>query len=438
MSWDAAALASRTHSTGGTLICMTSVVIYDDARGELGALADLRPVFDVRTGCLTTRQRLARAFGVSDPILHVPEALFTLASESLGHPASVNRPITNDIITLVNGRCVLPPDSLNSLPPGSALLEPNTNDLIAAQLPREDAQQFLSDFELPDRMNSVIADGPCLLHRPWDVIRFRDEAVRRDLASIVSAAPPHGRAVPDGVFHAGSHPVVISASATISPGVFLDSEKGAIVIEDGVRIRPGVVLVGPLFIGADSTILEHAFIKANTAIGPRCKVAGEVGGTIMQGHSNKGHDGHLGDSWIGEWVNLGAGTINSNLLNTYGEVAAALSPGALREKTGLTFLGCILGDHVKTAIGTHLMTGTIIGTGAMIARTAPPPTAVNRFAWLTDEGQSTWRLPGFFDSAERMMSRRSAVLSDAMRARLTALHRHTVSGPNGGASVSAE
>ena len=120
-------------------------------------------------------------------------------------------------------------------------------------------------------------------------------------------------------------------------------------------------------------MIDNAIIKPNTVIGPQCKVGGEVGATIFQGSANKAHEGHLGDSWVGKWVNLGAATVNSNLLNTYDEVTMRLDADDSRHRTGRQFMGALIGDHVKTAIGTRLMTGTVLGTGAMIATSTPPP-----------------------------------------------------------------
>jgi hypothetical protein len=169
-------------------------------------------------------------------------------------------------------------------------------------------------------------------------------------------------------------------------------------------------------------IADHATLKANTILGPGCRVGGEVGGTVFQGFSNKSHDGHLGDSWVGSWVNLGAATVNSNLLNTYGEVVMRLEHDGPRLRSGRQFLGCVLGDHVKTAIGTRIMTGTAIGTGAMIATSTPPPSTVARFAWHTDDGVRRYRLEKFLDTARLVMARRDRSLGPAAEARLRALH----------------
>jgi len=295
--------------------------------------------------------------------------------------------------------------------------------VIAAHLDRSGARSFAESFALPTGARASALPTSCLLRRPWDVIRFRDEAIRRDLDAILNDGPSDP---PANATVLGVHAICVDPSATLAPGVTLDAGRGAIVIDAKVTIRPGAIIVGPASIGAGSTILDHALIKANTAIGPACKVAGEVGATIFQSHSNKAHDGHLGDAWIGQWVNLGAGTTNSNLLNTYGEVNAAATPDAPRERTGLTFFGCILGDYVKTAIGTRIMTGAIIGTGAMIASTAPPPLVVRRFSWITDaasgDGSPRYKLDRFLLAAERMMTRRSVEITPSLRDRLTALH----------------
>jgi UDP-N-acetylglucosamine diphosphorylase/glucosamine-1-phosphate N-acetyltransferase len=189
-------------------------------------------------------------------------------------------------------------------------------------------------------------------------------------------------------------------------------------------VRPFAVLVGPCVVCEGSIVAEHARLKASTVIGPRCRVGGEIGGTIFQGSSNKAHDGHLGDSFVGEWVNIGAGSDNSNLLNTYGEVIVRLESDGGLVRTGRQFWGSVIGDHVKLAIGTRLMTGTTIGTGAMVALSRPPATLVPRFAWLTDgaEGPRSYRFDKFMETARAMMSRRGDAPTPEVEARLRELH----------------
>jgi UDP-N-acetylglucosamine diphosphorylase/glucosamine-1-phosphate N-acetyltransferase len=209
----------------------------------------------------------------------------------------------------------------------------------------------------------------------------------------------------------------------VYPGVTIDVERGPVAVAGHAVLRPGAVVVGPSAIGPYSTVLEHAIIRSNTAIGRRCKVGGEVGGVIFQGFANKAHDGFLGDSWVGEWANLGAGTTNSNLLNTYSEVVAQATCSGARERTGETFLGATIGDHVRTAIGTRIMTGAVVHTGAMWAASKAITGCVGRFAWVTDEGERTYRLGKFLDVARTVMARRDVEPSDAYLARLTTLHQ---------------
>ncbi|CAN0594021.1 unnamed protein product, partial [Laminaria digitata] len=176
--------------------------------------------------------------------------------------------------------------------------------------------------------------------------------------------------------------------------------------EENATIHPGAIITGPAYIGPGSSVLEQANIKPNTAVGPVCKVAGEVGGSVFQGYANKGHAGHLGDSWVGEWANLGADTTNSNLLNTYGEITARPTPGGSMEKTGETFLGVTMGDHAKTAIGTRIMTGAIVGTGTMFAASTALSGTTEPFSWHTDAGVKHYRLGKFVEVSLTVMGRR--------------------------------
>ena len=220
----------------------------------------------------------------------------------------------------------------------------------------------------------------------------------------------------------GDHPVEMHATSTIFPGVVLDATTGPIIIHEHAVLRPGAVVCGPCSIGRGATVIDRALIKPNTVIGPVCKVGGEVGGTIFQGYANKAHDGHLGDSWVGKWANFGAGTTNSNLLNTYGEVTMRVHPDGPRHRTGRVYMGAVVGDHVKLAINTRIMTGTTIGTGAMIASTAPPPATVARFAWITDEGERVYRRDKFLEVMTKVMSRRDRTPFDAYVAAVTRLY----------------
>lgn len=445
---------------------MPRAIIYDDRLPTLSPLTDLRASFDVRTGALTNLERLravlAQMFSIDVAAVVTSPGIAPLAADRTGLPVnpadvgdlprtvSLSHPSPTDSfpdddpssLLIINGRLTLPPVEIAQLEVNQLLVQvageasrgaSDQDEIAAVRLATDDARAFLADFQtLPDGVTAIGYEDRCLLTYPWHTIAYRDEALGVDLAVLMGRPSID---LPDGVVHieAGEDdgdPTAgrahISPTATVYPTVVLDCSKGPIVIDDDAVVRPGAIICGPAYIGLGSTVLDGALLKANTAIGPVCKVAGEVGGTILQGFTNKAHDGHIGDSWIGEWTNLGAGTTNSNLLNTYDAVSFT-GPDGKRRRTGLTFLGSIIGDHVKTAIETRLMTGACLGTGTMVASTMAPPNRTPAFAWVTDgEGGppkvSSYRLAKFEAVARAVMARRGLEMSNAYAARLASLH----------------
>jgi UDP-N-acetylglucosamine diphosphorylase/glucosamine-1-phosphate N-acetyltransferase len=399
----------------------TSAIFFDDDAPLLSPLTDTRASFDVRTGAFTTLGRLKRALDLAPVALFVPPRLRAVTNQAYALPV-------NDIpegalgqLLLVNGRCPLPLSQITDLPPATRLVEKASGDTIAAMTDAAGARRLLSGDTTGLEAREL--DAAVLLRRPWNVKTSRDAALSVDLA-LLTTQP--GKPLGPGTFQIGGHPVVIDPSATIYPGTVFNAEGGPIYVGPGVVVRPLAILTGPCVVMEHSTILEQAHIKPGTAIGPSCKVAGEVAGTIFQGFANKSHDGHLGDSWIGEWVNLGAGTTNSNLLNTYTPVVAQALPGGPRERTGEVFLGAIIGDHVKAAIGTRLMTGCVLHVGSMFAQTAPVSGTVGPFTWATDRGMQPFRFEKFLDIARTVMARRNVTPSDAYVRLLAELHAEAV------------
>lgn len=416
---------------------LTKAVLFDDGRGLLAPLTDLRPAFAVRTGALTIRERLRRALGLEIVALYVPPRLEALARTRTGE-APVNpsgaelealaTQTPDGTLLLINGRCGLAWPAIGKLEPGVYLREGGGGgdeggggvggDVVAVRLDGPGARRFVErGFAPPPGAASDAVLKPALLARPWHVRTFRDAAMATDLALLQRHHEPREQV--EGCTVIGTGKLTIAAGAKVYPGSIFDVESGPIAIDEGAVIRPGCTLIGPVYIGPDSTVLDRALIKGQTAIGPKCKVAGEIGGTVFHGFANKAHDGHLGDSWVGKWANLGAGTTNSNLLNTYGEVPMKATPGGSTERTGQQFMGAIIGDHVKTAICTRIMTGTVIHTGAMIAQTAAAKGCIHGFSWLTDDVPPDAKLPRFFrfdkflEVARTVMSRRKVEMSDA-------------------------
>jgi UDP-N-acetylglucosamine diphosphorylase/glucosamine-1-phosphate N-acetyltransferase len=224
--------------------------------------------------------------------------------------------------------------------------------------------------------------------------------------------------LPAGSIRIGDHPVFVEEGAVIEPSVCFDTTAGPILVRAGAHALAFTRLVGPLYVGEASTVNGDRI--AASSIGDTCKVHGELSNTIFLGHANKGHEGFVGHSVLGRWVNLGAGTTTSNLKNTYGTVQL-WTPDGVRD-TGMQFLGTLFGDHAKTGIGLRLTTGTVLGAGANVYGSEMPPKAVPPFAWGEAGELGAYRAEKFLEVAERMMSRRHVTLGAGMRAQLLVAH----------------
>jgi len=191
-----------------------------------------------------------------------------------------------------------------------------------------------------------------LVTMPHDVARYHQRFFDANMAHLGEGTSEMAPGV-----HVGKD-VRIHATAV------LDAGEGPIILGDGVSVGPFALIVGPAVIGRQTKIIERASIKERVGIGNNCKIGGEVECSAIEAYTNKQHHGFLGHSYVGSWVNMGAGTSNSDLKNTYGEVAI-LHRGA-RVNTGMQFLGCVIGDYSKTAINTSIFTGKIIGVSSYL------------------------------------------------------------------------
>jgi UDP-N-acetylglucosamine diphosphorylase/glucosamine-1-phosphate N-acetyltransferase len=249
----------------------------------------------------------------------------------------------------------------------------------------------------------------------WDLVGDLNDVLAADLERL---RQQHGAvSIPRGVGVIGDPQLVLVGEAFVEPNVVLDVRKGPIFLAPGVEVRAFTRLAGPLAVARDTRLMGGQI--GGSAIGPRCVVHGEVAASVFLGYANKAHDGFLGHAVIGRWVNLGAGTTNSNLKNTYGPVRVTL--GGQRFETGLMFMGSLVGDHVKTAIGTMLPTGCVIGAGANLFGTRRPGTEVPPFAWGLDEPGRVMECGRFVEIAERVLPRRDVPVDDRTRRYLAAV-----------------
>jgi UDP-N-acetylglucosamine diphosphorylase/glucosamine-1-phosphate N-acetyltransferase len=200
--------------------------------------------------------------------------------------------------------------------------------------------------------------------------------------------------------------IYVAPGVVIHPLAVLDAEHGPIYIDEGAEIHPFTRVEGPCYVGRKS-ILLGAKCREGNSIGPMCRIGGEVEESIIQGYSNKYHDGFLGHAYVGQWVNLGALTTNSDLKNDYSNVSVVLGDGP-PINTGSTKVGSLIGDHAKTSIGTLLNTGSYVGAMTVIVATGKPlPKFIPSFAWFM-EGSVTkgYGKTQLFATAKIAMGRR--------------------------------
>lgn len=324
---------------------------------------------------------------------------------------------------LINSRAMVTGELL---PPPTGVAWRRNGVLLAASVTGAQLEGLAPDFFLDDeRVETWLSnfsiepppEGIREIAYPWDLLSAGAGELQRQFRN----GGRHEGTVYSGVHFLNHKEIHIAPGAVIKSGVVLDAERGSICIERGALIEPTAILEGPCYIGPRCVVRPRAAIRGGTSLGPLCKVGGEIEGSIVAGCSNKQHDGFLGHSYLGSWVNLGAGTITSDLKNTYGAIRVSLS--GVNVETGQRFLGALIGDHAKTAIGTILPTGCIIGTASNVLTRGPVPRFVPSFAWLTDQGLEAYRVEKVAQIAEIVMGRRDASLSDAERALLAVVAR---------------
>ncbi|HEU4721607.1 MAG TPA: putative sugar nucleotidyl transferase [Gemmatimonadaceae bacterium] len=393
---------------------MTAVYLYDDARArDFQPFALTRPAGELRAGALLVRERWSRALGA-------PVAGQIAARSLRGFHEAGSAPVLDGATIpagswIVNARFA---PSLARAAAGHALVADGR--IAAVRVADATPAEALADGAAP--LESLVSRGATpteidgwWMDEVWDYVGLLVPMLDADLP-ILGASLPTG--VPRGAIGLGKHPVFVAPGAVVEPNVCFDTTEGPILLCPTSHVHAFTRLVGPLYVGEHS-LLTTDRIEASS-IGDMCKVHGEVSHTIFIGHANKVHDGFVGHSMLGRWVNLGAGTTTSNLKNTYG-IVQLWTPSGVRE-TSLQFLGTMFGDHAKTGIGTMLTTGCVLGAGANVFGSAMPPKTVAPFAWGEAGAYETYRVDKFLEAAERMMARREVTLDDGMRAMLARVY----------------
>lgn len=390
-----------------------NVLLFDDAaRSHFLPLAFTRPVGLLRCGILTQQESWST-------LLDVPVSC-------LPHPSLRNcfpSPVDDDNL-LINARLLAfsayRQDVIN-LEPGEALQYDNT--LLAVRCDGETLQQWMQSG-IPDKLienaftwepsgrpgRTGNEDHLYLLNSLTDVFALNERAIKSDFRFIT-----HGRISepidPTVIVLGDPGDVFIEPGAQVE-ACFLNTRNGPIYIGNDAVVMEGAVLHGPVAILDHATVRAAARISGGTTIGPHCKVAGEISNSVIQGYSNKAHDGFLGNSVIGEWCNLGADTNTSNLKNNYSEVSIYNYASGQMQPTGLTFCGLLMGDHSKCSINTMFNTGTVVGVSANIFGGGFPPKYIPSFSWGGADGLTDYDRDKAIDTARKVMARRSLELDE--------------------------
>jgi UDP-N-acetylglucosamine diphosphorylase/glucosamine-1-phosphate N-acetyltransferase len=345
-----------------------------------------RPVADIRIGILTIREKWELSLGATTT---------TVTEDYL----SEKYPMVEMKDNVMINASYLPSDALlnkiKNLSKNQAVYD---GDTIVAFYSSEDQDV---DFDLYKTFNfegSIIK-----LETTWDIFSKNGAAIAADFELITAGRT--SAAIPERTEAFNTEQIFIEEGAHL-PFCVLNATNGPIYIGKNSEIMEGSLVRGPFALCEGSVLKMGAKIYGSTTIGPYSKIGGEVNNSVFFGNSNKGHDGYLGNSVIGEWCNLGADTNNSNLKNNYAEVRLWSYETENFVKTGLQFCGLIMGDHSKCGINTMFNTGTVIGVSANIFGSGFPRNFIPSFSWGGASGFSTYLTSKAFDVASMVMSRR--------------------------------
>jgi UDP-N-acetylglucosamine diphosphorylase/glucosamine-1-phosphate N-acetyltransferase len=383
------------------------ILFDDDVARNWYPFTRTRPAGEMLLGSMTLRERLEAVTGAVCAG-YLTSALLSGFDEPEAPPVidASTAPIDCPRL-LLSSRCVLHFDVELDLASEATY---RVGDQIAGWLlPEGAALPDEAELHHPRMVRGEeISLGGKLLEHVWDLLHHNLDHVASDILHRHPSSEPSQ--VPEHADVIGKYPIICGADVTVEPGVVFDVSGGPVWLDDGVKVRAFSRVAGPMYVGKDTTLLGGSF--TGSSIGPMCKVRGEIEESIFLGYSNKAHEGFLGHAIVGKWVNLGAGTTNSDLKNNYSSIRIYTPRGEI--DTGLVKLGSLIGDHVKTAIGTLLTTGAVIGPGANLLGGLVPK-HVPSFSW----GGGTYQIDKFLETTDRAMRRRAVELSKSQREMLS-------------------
>jgi UDP-N-acetylglucosamine diphosphorylase/glucosamine-1-phosphate N-acetyltransferase len=423
------------------------ICVYEDrhVRG-LEPLTLTRPAVDLLCGLTTLGEKQARYFAAT-AVGHLCRPVVADLIRARDPVANVNDPawLRGAPTVLVNARWLPPPRPRHAPPP------PRRHLIVRAPNPFADAPyigtangavafavldrrhlEAVSPATLDDCLDDWARSLPArevggnVVARPWELIDLNADQIARDFEATCDPTDvgfhPTGFAV---VGHADR--LLIDPTAQVDPMVVADTTHGPVVIGAHAVVHAFTRLEGPCAVGA-GTVVHGAQVRAGTTFGPQCRIGGEIECSIVLGFANKYHEGFLGHSYVGEWVNLAAGTHTSDLRCDYQPVSVPLDGNEV--PTGRTKVGAIIGDHVKTGLGVLLNTGTAIGPFAQVLPTGGfAPRDIRAFTRVGPAGvKELADVDRLFVVADTVMRRRGRALTPA----LDAVYRAVARGNSGG------
>ncbi len=392
--------------------------IFEDRKVEnFSPLTLTRPVYGLRCGIDTLGEKISK-ISRKDVNLLCREYLGPVTSQK-NKTLKVNNPgdLKRKNVLFVNGRVLL--FDKEEIPlEGEEEMGIQGQDIVYARLNRDTLKKLLlsSGEKIEEtliqakqliKVKEVKAN---LLEYPWELIKFNGDAIRADF-KIKGKSGIEGK-VEEGVYLVNPSQIYIGKGTEVEAGVVLNAKEGPIYIGEKVRIRPPTIIDGPSYIGG-GTVIDGAKVREGCSIGPVCRIAGEIEESIFYAYSNKHHDGFIGHAYIGEWVNLGALTTNSDLKNTYGTIKVPIQ-GTLIDSKDIK-VGSFIGDHTKTGIGILLDTGCVIGIACNIFGGGIIPKFVSSFSWGEEKKWVENRLDKVIEVAKLVMNRRGVTQTQADR-----------------------
>ena len=389
------------------------ICIYEDSGcNNLLPMIYMRPVYDLFCGIVSLQEKLIRNFPKASITLHTRSVLENVVRDRYPDCLVNDFPEELKEIVFINGRTLLSSETvLNKLGKNQSFTI--NNKVVAARLSGDQLSTLIKKvqngitFDLDEiTIEKQKIDG-VLVEYIWDLIQANSDQIRSDFTFATEGRV--GSVIDDGTVIQDQN-VFIDKTAKIFPQVIVDGSNGPVFIDRNAVIQPHVYIQGPVYIGPSVLIKAGAQIYSGSSIAEGCKVGGEVNNSIILAYSNKAHNGYLGSSYVGSWVNIGAGTNNSNLKNNYGTVKLTVNGEVI--DTGLQFMGLIMGDHSKCGINTTFNTGTSVGINCNLYGSAMHEKHIPSFTWgSVADGYTTYELNKALAVNKTVMSRRKQNLS---------------------------